>query len=143
LLRKYTFCYQHSIKEGYIMGHNLWDMHHLAYITISILIEHSIMIQYSITVVIYCHIDMHCWSLLCVPEYFSSQYPNNANPSIFFTVNKLHYMLCSFVVPNWWTIIWICQCFPPSMFSSYYHQTMQRVCTFAYSHVHEARKTQP
>ena len=67
------------------------------YITISILIEHSIMIRYSITIVIYCHIDMHCRSLLCVPEYISSQYPNNANPSIFSTINKLHYMLCSCV----------------------------------------------
>ena len=45
----------------------------------------------------YCHINMHCRSLLFVPEYFSSQYPNNANPSIFSTVNKLHSMLCSCV----------------------------------------------
>ena len=72
-------------------------MHHLAYITILILMKRSIMMRYSITVVIYCHINMHCRSLLCVPEYFSSQYPNNANPFIFYTANKLHYMLCSCV----------------------------------------------
>ena len=85
------------LKEGYIMGHNLLRQHHLAYITISILMKHSIMIRYSITVVIYCHIDKHCRSLLSVPKYFSSQYPNNANPSKFSTADKLHYMLCSCV----------------------------------------------
>ena len=124
-------------------------MHHLAYITISILMKHSIMIRYSITVVIYCHVNMHCRSLryasqiptvcMCVPEYFSSQYPNNANPSIFSTVNKLHYTLCSFVH--------VCLCrtdgqlsefanvIHPLFFSPYYHQTIQRVCTFAYTHM--------
>ena len=40
-------------------------MHHLAYITISIIMKHSIMMQYSITVLIYCHINMYCKSLLC------------------------------------------------------------------------------
>ena len=32
---------------------------------------------------------------MCV-TIFPYQYPNNANPSIFSTVNKLHYTLCSY-----------------------------------------------
>ena len=35
----------------------------------------------------------YMWARVCV----SHHYPNNANPSIFFTVNKLHYTLCSCV----------------------------------------------
>ena len=105
----------------------------------SILIEYSIIIRYTITVVIYCHIDMHCRSLLCVPEYFSSQYSNNANPSIFSSVNKLHYMLCSCVcvcaelmdnhlnLPN--------ECFPPSICFHHTNIKLYNVCGHLPTHM--------
>ena len=134
------------LKEGYIIGRYLLRHASFGLLTILILMKHSIMIRYSITLVIYCHIDMHCRSLLCVPEYFSVNvqimpihpyFPLSISCTICYV--PVCVRVCVKLMNNQLNL---------PMFSSLYvfiilshHQTIQCVCTFAYSHEHEARNT--
>ena len=74
LFRKYTHCYQHSSKGWLNYGPQSFEtcITCITYITISIFMKHSIIIRYSITVLIYCHIDIYRRSLLCACAVYAS-----------------------------------------------------------------------
>ena len=68
--------------------------------------HHDAIFHHHIDIMPYCYVSQIptlcvrvcvCACVCMCVTIFPCQYPNNANPSIFSTVNKLHYTLCSYV----------------------------------------------